>query len=173
VTASGVFAPSAGASLALSGTWDSDAKTLHLTGLDGGGGTWTFDGGLNAFGMEGFFTGPSAESGVFSLFSGSAAVTVIVGTYGPPPPYAGLGCTPHGTFNFAISGTEVHGNAYDTCNSQTIPLDGTYAANGAIAIVRPSDPTGPKLATGTLSGTTASGQWSDGTYSGVWSGTKQ
>jgi hypothetical protein len=74
-----------------------------------------------------------------------------------------------GTWNFVVSGTTLPGSAL-TSSGTAAPLDGTVNA-GAVTIVNPANPTGPPLATGTITGTTATGTWDTGAgQSGTWTG---
>jgi hypothetical protein len=169
VAATGVFTPSGGGTaIALAGTYDLDAKTFTITD-----GTWTFDGGLTTFGVEGSVTGPGGVTGSFSLFVGTSSVIVVVGTY------AG---TTSGNFNFGINGSELHGNAYQSGGGSAIPLDGTYnASSKQIVIYRPGETAPPYLAVGTYdpaNNPDASGTWDNQQpdpyhESGTWSGNKQ
>lgn len=166
VTATGTLVlASGGGTVALTGTHD---DVNHILTISGSG--WTFTGGTTGFGMEGNYSGPGGASGVFSIQrngTGADTVVVVVGTYA-----ATVG-TGSGNFNISIRGTAIHGNAVDFTGGAPIPLDGTYTAGtGAISIVNPAG--GSPLATGTLTGASASGTWDNGAGdSGNWSGTKQ
>lgn len=167
VTATGTLVISGGGTVALTGTHDDAAHVLAIAG-----GGWTFNGGTTGFGMEGTFSGPGGASGVFSIQrngTGADTVIVVIGTYA-----ATVG-TGSGNFNISIRGTAVHGNAVDFTGGAPIPLDGTYTAGtGAISIVNPGNPSGPPLATGTLTGASATGTWDNSAGdSGTWTGTKQ
>jgi hypothetical protein len=169
-TVTGSFAPAVGAPVALAGDYDDAAKRFAVTGGD-----WVFSGSLTGLGLEGFGTRNSVptEFDWFTLLPGSGGVTVVIGTYTRTS--VPIGET--GSFCFAISGTEVHGNAVAQGSNTRKPLNGTYTAlGGAISIENPAAPAGPKLATGTYNSTagTASGDYDDGAgNSGTWAGTKQ
>lgn len=168
VTATATVHVSGGGAIALTGTYDDVANTISLTG-----GGWTFTGGLTSFGMEGTYTGPNG-TGVFSVQqegTGTDTVTVFTGTFTHT---VGAG-TVDGTWNFAIRGTTLHGNAVATTGTVTA-LDGTFqASTGDVSIVNPAAPGGAPLAIGVIQ---ASGIAS-GTYdnlageAGTWSGQRQ
>jgi hypothetical protein len=154
-----------GGTVALTGTHD---DVNHVIAVSGSG--WTFGGGTTGFGLEGTYSGPGGASGVFSCQrrgTGTDTVIVVVGTYA-----ATVG-TGSGNFNLSVRGTAIHGNAFDYTGGTPIPLDGTYTpGTGAISIVNPAG--GAPLATGTLTGSSASGTWDNSAGdSGTWTGTKQ
>jgi hypothetical protein len=158
-----------GGTVDLTGTHDT---ATHVFSVAGGG--WTFSGGTTSFGLEGGFSGPAGETGVFTLQtkgSGADTVVVVTGTF------TSTTGGPGGVFNLAIRGTVIHGNAWENGDSTPIPLDGTFnPANGDISIVNPANPGGPPLATGNYDGTTgdASGSYDNGAgEAGNWAGTKQ
>ena len=168
VTATGTLVLSGGGgTIALTGTHDDVAHALTIAGSG-----WSFTGGTTGFGMEGTYAGPGGVSGVFSIQrngTGTDTVVVVVGTYA-----ATVG-TGSGNFNISIRGTAIHGNAFDYTGGTAIPLDGTFTVGtGAISIVNAGNPGGPPLATGTLTGASATGTWDNSAGdSGTWSGTKQ
>jgi hypothetical protein len=74
------------------------------------------------------------------------------------------------TFSFVVNNqNEILGNAYKVTGGAAIPLDGVKSGSN-ITIYLPGT-TGPNLATGTISGSNASGTWDDHQgNTGTWSG---
>jgi hypothetical protein len=150
-----------GGSFGLSGSYDTGSKNVAVSD-----GNYTFFGGLTSFGMEGTYSGPGGVNGGWTAQNEATAgsVTVYCGTFTSNTP-AG----PAGRWNVTISGTAVHGLAVQA-GSADIPLEGTL--NGStIYIVNPANPSGPGLATGTISGSNMSGTYNTGSDTGTWSGT--
>jgi hypothetical protein len=74
----------------------------------------------------------------------------------------------NGIWNFTLEGTTIVGT-YTTSTGTSGALNGTLSAS-TITISRPG---GGTLATGTVTGTTASGNWDDGAgNTGTWTGSK-
>ena len=144
-----------GTAEALTGTYDDVTKILALTG-----GGYTLGGGYDPSSgrLEGFFTGPG-NGGVFVTTESGSGDTAYCGTFTG---------SDDGTFSFVVSGTDLLGTAYSTSGGTPIPLDGTVSGS-SITISNPLG--GSPLATGTISGTSASGTWNDGQgNSGTWTG---
>ena len=165
-------APGTPGTATLTGEYDDETSALLATGPGDGASVWQFSGGRAAYGLQGFghdTTGAIPEYVYYSLIQGSTDVVIVLGAYTVPPGTAQ-------TFNFAILGDQVHGNAIGSGNA-AIPLDGKYvAATGDIEIANPSPGIVTPLARGKLlSDGTASGDYFDdaGTKIGTWSGIKQ
>lgn len=167
VAASGTLAITGGGSVPLSGTYDDVAKTCSVTG-----GGWTLDGSFDGSALEGTFSGPAGESGVFTALavgSGTDTVAIVIDTF-----TSNTG-GPGGVWNTSIRGSGIHGNAWPTGSTDPIPLDGTFSATGGgagdINVVNPANPTGPPLATGMLAANgDASGSYVTAGDNGDWLG---
>jgi hypothetical protein len=149
-----LVSPAAGTH-ALTGTYDDATNALNLSG---GGYTFTgvFDG---ASGLEGNYTGLNG-AGLFVTALSAGNAQAFCGTFDGDD---------DGTWNFVVNGTELSGTAL-TSSGDVAPLDGTVTG-GAVSIVNPANPTGPPLATGTITGTSATGTWDSGAgQSGTWAG---
>ena len=147
------------AAVALTGTYDDVTDVLSLTG-----GGFTFDGGFDGVDrIEGLMSG--AASGTFVTAKGNSA-TAYCGTF-----VADNNANDTGTFSFVIAGSTIRGNAVSSLDNTLTPLDGTLTGT-TITIFVPGTTTEPFLATGTRSGTSASGTFDDqeGT-TGTWAGT--
>ncbi|HSE46780.1 MAG TPA: hypothetical protein VLA89_15770 [Gemmatimonadales bacterium] len=149
-----LVSPAAGTQT-LTGTYD-DA-TNHLD-LSGGGYTFTgvFDGTSR---LEGTYNGANG-AGLFVAALDLGNAVAFCGTFDGDD---------DGTRNFVVNGTVLSGSAL-TSSGDVAPLDGTVTG-GAVSIVNPLDPQGPPLATGTITGPSATGIWDDGQgSSGTWTG---
>jgi hypothetical protein len=149
-----LVSPAAG-SQALTGTYDDATNQLDLSG---GGYTFTgvFDGNSR---LEGTYAGANGP-GLFVTALDLGNAVAFCGTFDGDD---------DGTWNFVVNGTTLSGSAL-TSSGDAAPLDGTVTA-GAVSIVNPLDPQGPPLATGTITGTSATGLWDDGQgSSGTWTG---
>ena len=143
-----------GTSVALTGTYDDQTGLVSLTG-----GGYTIDGGFDGNNrLEGFFTGPMA--GTFVTARQGNGTAAYCGTFTGDD---------DGTFSIVIDGNEVLGTAVPSTGPNAgipIALDGVRSGNN-IYIPDQNTP----LITGTISGSTVSGNWSDGQgNSGTWSG---
>ena len=144
-----------GTAVAVSGSYDDQSKIVSLNG-----------GGYNLVGgydpatdqLQGIFDGPGVQ-GVFVTGQQVAGSTAYCGTFTG---------SYDGTFSFVIVGNTVLGTAYSSSSGSTpIPVEGVL--NGTSITI--DNPQGGTLATGTISGTSASGTWDDGQgSSGTWSG---
>jgi hypothetical protein len=171
VTMTGTLVITGGATINLTGNYDTSAHTFSVTG-----GGWTFSGSYTASGLQGTFSGPAAQSGVFTApieGAGTDTVVVVTGTF------TSTTGGPGGVFNFAIRGTALHGNAWSNGGTSAVPLDGTFTATtggaGTVSIINPAAPAGAPLATGTLAANgSVSGTYNNGAGdSGNWSGARQ
>jgi hypothetical protein len=158
VTATGTYkrtSPSP-ATVDLSGTYNPDSNLLDVSG-SGYTFTGTYD---NSSQLEGNFTGPSGN-GNFVTEKNTANAQVFCGTFSGGDA---------GTWSIVVQGGEVHGQAQSsTPDEPAIPLDGVVSGN-TITIYVPGSTT-VVLATGTISGTTASGTWDNHAgQSGTWTG---
>lgn len=145
----------AAATHALTGTYDDATNQLDISG---GGYTFTgvFDGTSR---LEGTYTGGNGP-GLFVTAKDVGSAVAFCGTFDGDD---------DGTWNFVVNGTTLSGTAL-TSSGDVAPLDGTVDA-GAVTIVNPQNPTGPPLATGTITGTSATGLWDTGAgQSGTWQG---
>jgi len=149
-----LVSPAAGTQ-ALTGTYDDATNQLDLSG---GGYTFT-----------GVFDGTSRLEGTYNGANG-AGLFVTALDLGNAVAFCGsFAGDDDGTWNFVVNGTTLSGSAL-TSSGNAAPLDGTVTA-GAVSIVNPLDTQGPPLATGTITGTTATGIWDDGQgSSGTWTG---
>jgi hypothetical protein len=163
VGVTGTLAIAGGATSSLTGTYDTVAKTLAVTG-----GGYNLGGTLASGVISGAFTGPSSATGGFTLsHNASGSVKVYIGTF------TSTSGGDSGRFNLVSNGTVLTGLAVTTGGTQ-IPLNGTLTDGTAVSIVNPGNPSGPPLATGTLDTGThvMSGQFDDGAgNSGNWTST--
>jgi hypothetical protein len=147
VTATGIYSrfdPNPG-TVDLSGTYNPDSDDLSLAG-SGYTFTGTFDGQSR---LEGNFTGPSGD-GNFVTEKDDGSGQVFCGDFTGDD---------SGTWTFVVINGQVHGQAQSsTPDSPAIPLDGVVNAQGQVTIYVPGSTT-QVLATGTIHGTTASGDW--------------
>lgn len=148
----------AAATAAVTGTYNTSTRAISASA---GGYTFTgtYDGTAAA---SGSFTGPNASVGTFRAQLSTANARSICGTF------TSTTGQDSGVFNFSINGTTLSGTA--TANDGTTgALDGTVSASGAVSVNHPSG--GAPLATGTLTGTTASGTFNDRAGNqGTWTG---
>jgi hypothetical protein len=141
----------------LTGTYDDATNQLDLSGSG-----YTFTGVFDdvTSRLEGTYTGGNGP-GLFVATLDAGSAVAFCGTFTGDD---------DGTWNFVVNGGTLSGSVL-TSSGQVAPLDGTVTA-GAITIVNPINPTGPPLATGTITGTTANGVWDDGQgSSGTWQST--
>jgi len=155
VTASGTH-KLAGTSVSMTGTYDDQTQSVTLTG--GGYTVAGFFDGVDR--LEGGFSGPG-NSGIFVTTRKGNATVAYCGTFTGDD---------DGTFSFVINNqNEVLGTAYTTSGSAPIPLDGVKSGSN-ITIYAPGS-TSIVLASGAISGNSASGTWDDHQGStGTWSG---
>jgi hypothetical protein len=143
VGVTGTLVIAGGATVSLTGTYDTVSKALSVTG-----GGYTFTGTFASGIITGAFTGPSSVTGGFTLSpSANGSVKVYIGTFTSTSGGAS------GNFNLVSSGTTLTGLAVTTGGSE-IPLNGTLTSGTNVSIVNPGYPSGPPLATGTLNTTT-------------------
>jgi len=143
-----IVAPSS-SSHALTGTYSTGSKAMAASG-DGYDFAGVYDG---ASQLAGGMTGASSGTFVTVKDNGSTAVAYC-GTFTG---------SDDGVFNFTVVSGALHGTA-TTSSGTVIPLDGSVSGS-TITI--------PGLATGTISGTNASGNWDNGAgSSGTWTGAK-
>jgi hypothetical protein len=156
VTASGSHKLT-GTAVAMTGTYDDQTKIVALTG-----GGYTLGGGYDpATGrLEGAFRGPG-NSGTFLTTQKGNATVAYCGTFTG---------SDDGTFSFVVNNqNKILGNAYNVNGGAPIPLDGVKSGN-SITIYAPGT-TNIVLASGTISGSNASGTWDDHQgNTGTWSG---
>ena len=144
IDVTGTLVIAGGPTVTLAGTYDTETKTLVVTG-----GGYTFTGSFASGIMTGAFTGPAGVSGGFSLSpSTNGSVKVYIGTY------TSTTGGNSGNFNLAVSGTTLNGLAVDSPGGNQTPLSGTLTSGTDISLVNPYNPTGPPLATGTLNTST-------------------
>jgi hypothetical protein len=157
VAASGTYkrtAPTA-ASVPLTGTYNSGTKALDVSG-SGYAFTGVFDGSSR---LEGTFTGPTTN-GTFVSEKNTGSAKVYCGTY--------TGTTDNGTWSIVVQGTEVHGQAVSSVDGTRISLDGVVSGTTITIYFAGTTTT---LASGTISGNSASGTWDNqDTDSGTWTG---
>jgi hypothetical protein len=159
VGATGTLKPVSGGTTALTGTYNDATHAVSLAG-----GAYTVSGGLNSYGLEGFFGAAGGSTGNWSVVTTSTPVTVYCGTFTSTSGRAS------GRWTLAVRGGAVHGIWIDT-NGVELPLDGTLVGVN-ITITNPLDPPGPALANGTLVAGTMSGTYNTGGgNSGNWSAT--
>ncbi|HUL69555.1 MAG TPA: hypothetical protein VLT17_04865 [Gemmatimonadales bacterium] len=149
VTATGIYkrvTPTA-ATVDLSGTYNPDSDQLDLAGSG-----YTFTGGFDGQSrLEGNFTGPNGD-GNFVTEKQTGSAQVFCGTYSGDD---------SGTWSFVVSNGTLHGQAQsDVEGVAAIPLDGTVNSQGHVTIYAPGSTT-VVLATGDVTGTSASGDWTD------------
>ncbi len=139
----------------LTGTYDPATNALAITG-----GGYTFTGAFSGTSLlDGNYTGINGP-GLFLTALSAGTAQAFCGTFDGDD---------DGTWNFVVNDTELSGRAL-TSSGDVVPLNGTVTA-GAVSIVNTANPTGPPLATGTITGPTATGIWSfDQTTSGAWTG---
>ena len=158
VTAIGIYkrvTPSA-ATLDLSGTYNPDSDLLDVAG-NGYAFTGTFDGQSR---VTGTFTGPTTGGNFVTEVSTGTAQT-FCGSYSGDD---------QGTWSFVVSGGEVHGLAQSsTSGLPPIPLNGIVSGQH-ITIYAPGTQT--VFAEGDITGTSASGTWTDPDSgdTGTWGG---
>jgi len=149
-----LVSPAAG-TVPLTGTYDDATNALDLSG-GGYAFTGVFDGTSR---LEGTYNGANG-AGLFVTALDLGNAVAFCGTFDGDD---------DGTWNFVVNGTTLSGSAL-TSSGDAAPLDGTVAGTD-ITIVNPVNPTGPPLATGTITGTTATGTWDTGAgQSGTWTG---
>lgn len=140
-------------SVTLSGTLSGTSFTLA-------GGGYTFTGTTSGSGVTGTYTGPNGSGG-FSLQAGPST-QVFVGTFTSTS--GGM----NGNFNIAINGGSLMGVAVSSDGSVT-QLGGT-ATGGSLSVTA----SGTVIATGTVSGSNASGTYDNHQgNSGTWTGQLQ
>jgi len=150
-----LVSPAAGTQ-ALTGTYDDATNALDLSG-GGYAFTGVFDGTTSR--LDGTYNGANG-AGLFVTALDLGNAVAFCGTFAGDD---------DGTWNFVVNGTALSGSAL-TSSGNVAPLDGTVTA-GAVSIVNPLDLQGPPLATGTITGTSATGTWDDGQgSSGTWTG---
>ena len=146
-----------GTAVTMTGTYDDQTKIVALTG-----GGYTLGGGYDpATGrLEGAFSGPG-NSGTFVTTQKGNATVAYCGTFTG---------SDDGTFSFVVNNqNKILGNAYNVNGGAPIPLDGVKSGN-SITIYAPGT-TNIVLASGTISGSNASGTWDDHQgNTGTWSG---
>jgi hypothetical protein len=157
LTATGTLtlvSPAAGTH-ALTGTYDPATDLLALSG-----GGYTFNGLFNGSSqLSGNYTGNNG-AGFFVAALSTGSAQAFCGTFTGDD---------DGTWNFVVNGTVLSGRALNSSGDLLVTLDGTVTS-GDVSIVNPVLPTGPPLATGTVTGTSATGTWDTGTQSGTWTG---
>jgi hypothetical protein len=131
VAATGSLHLAGGATTALTGTFDSSAKTLSLSG-----GGFTFSGLSSAGGLSGNYTGPGNATGGFSALSSAAgAVTRYCGTYTSTAPDIN---SPNGT--------------YRESGVWTLQVSSSGAATGTSTSTQTNSAAFPPGQTGSISG---------------------
>ncbi len=158
VEASGTYkrtAPTAATVDLTGGTYNTETKALSV----GGGGylfTGVYDGQSR---LEGTFTG--GAGGNFVTEKNTANAQVFCGTFSGDD---------DGTWSIVVQSGQVHGQAQSSSGGAPIALDGVVSGN-TITIYAPGSTT-IELATGTISGNTASGTWTDPETqaTGTWTG---
>jgi hypothetical protein len=145
-----------GTAVNMTGTYDDQTKGLTLTG--GGYTVAGFFDGVDR--LTGGFSGPG-NSGIFVTTEKGNATVAYCGTFTGGD---------DGTFSFVVNNqNKVVGTAYTTSGSAPIPLDGTKSGS-SITIYAPGSTT-VVLASGTISGNSASGTWDDHQgNTGTWTG---
>ena len=153
-----VVAPTA-ATASMTGTYNTSERAISASG-----GGYTFAGVFTNTGVSGSFDGPSGSMGSFLALVATANARAICGTFTSTTGQAS------GVFDFSINGTTLSGTM--ATNEGTFfseQLNGTVSASGAVSVDHPSF--GAPLATGTLTGTTASGTFNDRAGNqGTWTG---
>jgi hypothetical protein len=147
VTATGTYSrfdPNPG-TVDLSGTYNPGSDQLNLSGSG-----YDFTGGFDGQSrLEGNFTGPNGD-GNFVMEKDDGSGQVFCGTFSGDD---------SGTWTFVVINGEIHGQAQSSSEGSTaIPLDGVVNAQGEITIYVPGSTTAV-LATGTINGTEAHGDW--------------
>ncbi|HXI21116.1 MAG TPA: hypothetical protein VNH46_08530 [Gemmatimonadales bacterium] len=144
----------------LTGTYESTTGALTLSG-GGYSFTGTFDGQSS---VQGTFTGPNGASGGFATTETSSSSTAsnYCGSY------ARNDLSDAGTFSVVISGSSILGRWASSVDGSTGGLSGSVSGNNITINVSPAG----TVATGTRSGTTISGTFTDPNSggSGTWQG---
>jgi hypothetical protein len=145
------------ATVNLSGTYNPRTDQLSVSGSG-----YTFTGAFDGQSrLEGTFTGPTTDGSFITEVSTGTAQT-FCGSYSGDD---------QGTWSFVVTGGEVHGLAQSSISgSAPIPLNGVVDSQGHITIYLPGTQT--VFAEGTITGTSASGTWTDPESgdSGTWGG---
>jgi hypothetical protein len=150
-TATGTLTLPGGASIALAGTFDPDTGALSIAG-----GGYSFDGTLRGDGVTGTFSSPGG-SGSFSLLKGGGGAQLFCGTYSGQDA---------GVWNLVVAPSSAAGSIASDVGSASSAL--TCTVSGASLSCQSASGI---VASGTINGTTASGQWHDGNGNGgSWSG---
>ena len=150
-----------GTSVPMTGTYDTDPSSGTYRGVTLTGGGYTVAGFFDGVDrLEGGFSGPG-NSGIFVTTKKGSATVAYCGTFTGDD---------DGTFSFVVNNqNKVLGTAYTTSGGAPIPLDGVKSGS-TITIYAPGT-TNIVLASGTVSGSTASGTWDDHQGStGTWTG---
>lgn len=175
VTASGTLKPIGGGTIALTGTYDDQADTLHLGGPLSA--PYSFSGVYDTTGtfnsMIGQYDGPNG-AGFFGSLTGLSIYGAYCGTFASGTTATG------GNWDILVAGGEVGGIAFPT-SGEPFAFEGTIETTGTMrSITAGSDDPGvfTLTITGTLNTTTntVSGNWTyddlvtPSTDSGTWSG---
>lgn len=161
IVVTGVFTPFGGASVALTGTYNTSNDSLYVAG-----GGFVFAGHFSGGQISGVCYGPNGP-GIFSVAPSTATnpVKVYAGTFQ-------LTGGEHGPFNLLISGTVISGAAVELTSQTSIRLTGSLSGS-SVTIYEAAYPTGTAIATGAINGTSIGGTTynrSSGQANGNWSG---
>jgi len=148
--------------IAITGTYNTSSRAFSATG-----GGYTFDGAYDGSSrLQGTFTGPSL-SGTFLTERATNGPKAYCGTF------TSSTAGENGIFNVTLHGAILFGIATGDAGT-VLPLDGTVSGSD-VTVVNPNAPTGPPLATGTVStdGSMVAGDFDDGAGNmGTWEGAR-
>ncbi len=155
LTVSGTIKLSDGTSITLTGTFNTDTDSIYVSG-----GGYSFAGKLSNGTISGVYTGPNG-SGAFSVQTGAqGSVKVFCGTY------VEHDNSQSGLLNIALKDTVLTGLSISYSDGNKTFLIGTLSGS-AITMYLTNQPA-QAIATGTLTGATASGTYSSGSDQGTW-----
>ncbi|MBI3189149.1 MAG: hypothetical protein HYZ33_00725 [Ignavibacteriales bacterium] len=155
LTVTGTIKLSDGTSITLTGTFNTETDSIYVSG-----GGYSFAGKLSNGTISGVYTGPNG-SGAFSVQAGTqGSVKVFCGTY------IENDNSQSGLLNIALKDTVLTGLSISYSDGSKTFLIGTLSGS-TITMYLTNQPA-QVIATGTLSGVTASGTYSSGDDQGTW-----
>ena len=162
VDVTGTLHIAGGSDIAITGLYD---RGTHIFGATAGG--YTLGGNFSGGAIDGTYTGPNGSGG-FSLETGAASkIMVICGTYSGDD----NGSPDFGMFNMVLKSTSNSGRVLVVDNTGGSGVLSVTKSGSNLSVFVPGQPSAV-IATGTLSGTSADGDYDDGQgASGTWSGT--
>ncbi|MBI3195062.1 MAG: hypothetical protein HYZ34_11455 [Ignavibacteriae bacterium] len=155
LSVTGTIKLSDGASITLTGTFNTDTDSIYVSG-----GGYSFAGKLSNGTISGTYTGPNG-SGAFSVQVGAhGTVKVFCGTY------VENDNSQSGLLNIALKDTILRGLSISYSNGNKTFLTGTLS--GSTIMMYLANQPAQVIATGTLTGATATGTYSSGNDQGTW-----